>query len=182
MQIDELKIAAEHRLACLVDTALVQWPELTKGTHVNGESIPWHTPFISWYQRGQAAATANAKTGEIRCSLPLAVQAPHELLEDTLAHELAHIVSMRLHWPRRIRPHGYEWQQVTRALCGRVLDRTHRLDTSGLKARRTRYRQYLNPQDGTVHWISLRRAKRGRCFICRKTGVELVATGVVILR
>lgn len=53
-------------------------------------------------------------------------------LEQTVAHELAHLISVALYGLEAGRGHGTNWQNVMRRL-GFSPDRTHSLDTSGLR-------------------------------------------------
>ena len=171
----DLKRRAEQALAAYTRSALARWPQLAENrAHARW---PWRTPVLRWYERGQAAGQAHWGECSIALSWPLALQAPQEALHDTLPHELAHIVAYRLAWPARIRPHGSEWQTVGRALTGRDLARTHSLDTSAVKARRTRYVLFIDPSDDSEVWITARRAKpAGRTFVNRRTGAVLVRT------
>ena len=174
----KLQHQAEVHLRNLLKAAYQHWPSLPHST-LGSKDKHWQTPRIEWYQRGRAAGLAYPKQCLIRLSLPLGLQNPQELLHDTLPHELAHIVATRLHYPRRIRPHGEEWQNVCVRLLGRRLNRTHQMDVKTLKARRTRYIRFVDAGTGDEHWISALRVKRygKHAFRSRRTGNLLLYQG-----
>lgn len=173
-----LQQQAAARLGELLDAARQRWPALPQ-TVLGRSGGQWQTPRIVWYQRGRAAGLAYPAQCLIRLSLPLSLQNPQELLHDTLPHELAHIVAVRLHYPQRIRPHGKEWQAVCEGLVGHRLQRTHQMDVRTLKARRTRYIRFIDAGTGEEHWISMVRVRRygKHAFSSRRTGNKLLYQG-----
>jgi len=48
-----------------------------------------------------------------------------DMVEDTIPHEIAHIVAHQIFGRQRIRPHGAEWQGIFMGLTGRVASRCH---------------------------------------------------------
>jgi len=178
MDTTTLQQNTEAQLKQLLTQAERHWPELKQST-LGSKKTRWRMPYIEWYQRGRAAGLAYPAECLIRLSLPLGLQNPAGLLNDTLPHELAHIIAMRLHYPRRIRPHGEEWQHVCLHLTGRRLQRTHQMDVKTVKARRTRYIRFIDSGTGEEHWVSAVRVKRyGKyAFRSRQTGNPLLYQG-----
>ena len=178
-----LQQQATERLDELLVLTYQHWP-LLPTTVLGFKNGQWRKPRLAWYQRGLSAGLAYPAQCLIRLSLQLGLQNPQELLNDTLPHELAHIIATRLHFPQRIRPHGYKWQMVCELLAGHRLKRTHMMDVETLKARRTRYIRFMDGVTGKEHWVSARRVKRyGRhAFRSRDTGNKLIYKGEQQLR
>lgn len=58
----------------------------------------------------------------------------NEFIEDTVVHELAHVITWELH--PKSKPHGKEWQD-TMILFGAAPDRLHNFDVTTIKENRT---------------------------------------------
>jgi len=71
-------------------------------------------PIITYDLKGKVAGKALRKTNQIKLNIDLVMneKTRTEMLEQTLGHELAHIIVNQKHRPSsyRILPHGWEWQ------------------------------------------------------------------------
>ena len=100
---------------------------------------------------------------------------PEAMLEETVAHELAHLVVFHLHPHRRQPPHGALWQHVMREWFRVEPERTHRFDADVVAARRQRRWRYTCAC--RVHELTTvrhRRAERGARYHCRACRDALV--------
>ncbi|MBY5956602.1 SprT-like domain-containing protein [Membranicola marinus] len=105
-----------------------------------------------------------------------------EMLENTIPHEMAHIVDMYLHGGKS--SHGPRWQSIIRALGGSP-QRTH--DIPLTKARRSRKYLYEASCGSTVE-VGPRHHKsvqRGGTLVVKKTGGKVTRTcftGRIVLK
>jgi SprT protein len=98
-----------------------------------------------------------------------------DMLEQTLPHELAHLVVMHLHPRRRVRPHGPQWQAVMRDWFGVEPERTHRFDVEDVPARRQRrWRWRCDCREHDLSTVRHNRALRGTRYLCRECRQPLV--------
>ena len=91
-------------------------------------------PTIGFDLTGRTGGIAYASTNHIRQNVTLLQENPDEFFNRTIPHELAHLITRRLHpKPKRIKPHGPEWQGV---MCRLGLEprRTHDMDTTNARA------------------------------------------------
>lgn len=105
-------------------------------------------PEVYYYNRGTAAGKAHFGTspGRIGIHETFLQENPDDMVHDTVAHEVAHLV---VFWKWQCEPlsqshpraHGREWQQVMRRF-GIEPKRTHRYDMSNVARRRVRYWVY----------------------------------------
>lgn len=86
-------------------------------------------PTISFDLRGTVAGKAYLRENHVQLNAQLFVDNTAHFLNDTIAHEWAHIAARLLHAPKRIDAHGAEWRAVMSAL-GKVPSRCHSLDVS----------------------------------------------------
>ncbi|MDZ7827027.1 MAG: SprT-like domain-containing protein [Gammaproteobacteria bacterium] len=98
-----------------------------------------------------------------------------DMIEQTLPHELAHLIVMHLHPRRRLRPHGPEWQTVMRDWFGVEPERTHRFDVEDVPARRQRrWRWRCDCREHELSTVRHNRALRGTRYLCRECRQPLV--------
>ena len=94
---------------------------------------------------------------------------PEPMLRETIAHELAHLITQRVHG-RRARAHGPEWQQMMRDWFNVEPERTHHFDMTGIDVRRQqRFRYRCECQEHELTSVRHKRARRGteyRCVHC----------------
>lgn len=107
-------------------------------------------PTVVYMKRGTTAGTANYRTWTIDINPVLLVENFDDMLNDTVPHELAHLITdtvypeahesgpmvrTRRGWKRGKRSvHGAEWQSVMRVL-GVNPSRTHNYDTTNARTR-----------------------------------------------
>lgn len=103
---------------------------------------------------------------------------PEEMIEETIAHELAHLVVFHLNPQRRQPPHGAAWQRVMREWFGVEPERTHRFDASVVPARRQRrWRYRCACREHRLTTVRHRRAEKGARYLCRACHEVLAFTG-----
>lgn len=138
-------------------------------------SVP--VPEVRFDLRGRTAGLVvyqreRREPGVIRLNRELLRSHPREMLEETVPHEVAHVVARWLHGGR-IKPHGPEWRSIMHAF-GKQATACHAMRTR--PARRVRYYAYAcvcaGPQYLSV--IRHRRSQRGRQqYQCRRCGQRL---------
>ncbi len=79
-------------------------------------------PTVSFRLRGQKAGVAHLDENLLRFNPQLYRENREHFLEQTVAHEVAHLIAHQLFGPR-IRPHGEEWQLIMRGIYGLPPDR-----------------------------------------------------------
>lgn len=93
---------------------------------------------------------------------------PEEMLEETVAHELAHLIVFHLNPQRREPPHGAQWQRVMREWFDVEPERTHRFDASVVPARRQRrWRYRCGCREHALTTVRHRRVEKGARYLCR---------------
>ncbi len=113
-------------------------------------------PEIRFDLRGQAAGQASAGN-LIRLNKAL-LDANPEQWRATVIHELAHIVTWRLH--PRARAHGRQWREINQSLGG-VDQVCHQMDTRSHRTRTLEYFCYRTGAGAEV-WISSIRHRRAQ--------------------
>ncbi|MEE4299657.1 MAG: SprT-like domain-containing protein [Pseudomonadales bacterium] len=118
-----------------------------------------------------AAGTVELNTAYLR-------RHPEEMLEETVAHELAHLVVFHLNPQRRQPPHGAVWQRVMQEWFGVEPERTHRFDASVVPARRQRrWRYRCGCREHELTTVRHRRVAKGARYLCRACREVLAFTG-----
>lgn len=93
-------------------------------------------PSVLFAIRGTNAGTANAGTNTIKFNPTLLRENPDEFIQDTVPHEVAHLVARLRHLGKAIDPHGAEWRNVMWAF-GCQATRCHSFDVSNVPTRAT---------------------------------------------
>lgn len=133
-------------------------------------------PAVAFDLRGRAAGQAvfarRSRECRIRINAKLLASHPREMLDETVPHEVAHVVIYRLHG-RRVRPHGAEWKALMRAF-GVAPEPCHTLPSE--PARRLKQYRYRCACSEPVWLTSIRhnRARRGTVYLCRRCGEKLI--------
>lgn len=110
----------------------VQWClDVAKRAHPRLDSVK--LPTIRYDKRGTTAGTAHWLKWEINLNSVLLMENLEDMIEDTVPHEIAHLVANAVHGGL-IKPHGAEWQSVMR-LFGLRPTRCHQYDTTNSKVR-----------------------------------------------
>ena len=129
--------------------------------------------------KGKAAGSVQWVRGSdplIRYNGQLLNENGETFLQQTIPHEVAHVVAYRLHG-HKIRPHGQEWQQVM-ALFGAEARRCHQFDTRQSQSRQLRQFDYrCGCRDHRLSSIRHNRATRGQVYLCRQCGQSLEYSG-----
>ncbi|MES1925871.1 SprT-like domain-containing protein [Salinisphaera sp. T31B1] len=122
---------------------------------------------------GQAVFARRSRQIHIRINAALLASHPHEMLDDTVPHEVAHVVVFRL-YGRRAKPHGHEWKTLMRAF-GVDPAPCHTLPAE--PSRQLKRFRYECGCDEPAWLTSIRhkRARQGTDYICRRCGQTLKA-------
>lgn len=154
----DLRTAAHQRLARL-------WDLCPPGTRKRGQ-----LPSLDFFRRRTDAGRAVLQRGHIELNEDLLERFPEPMLRETIAHELAHVLTWRL-FGRRARAHGPEWQAIMRDWFGVEPERTHRFELTGLAVRRQRRWHYrCDCRDHAMSAVRHHRAAAGvdyRCLACQ---------------
>lgn len=126
-------------------------------------------PKVKFYLKGTTAGKADLLNNIVILNHILLVENPDDFLEDTVPHELAHLLTFAM-FGRKAKAHGKEWKSVMRAL-GVEPTRCHSLDVSNVGNRHS-YRCACKS-----HQLSTQRhnkIRRGASYICKSCGHVLV--------
>lgn len=124
-------------------------------------------PEIDFSLKGRAAAQAGWRISprrgtrlaaklRLRFNLQAYAAHPAEMLNETVPHEISHLIVVLL-WGAGCRPHGDQWQQVMRDCFGLKPQRTHSLP---LKPTRTLSRDFVYACACRNHYLT--RIRHGR--------------------
>jgi SprT protein len=110
----------------------------------------------------------------IRYNAPLLLRYGQRFIDETVPHEVAHIVARR-RFGQRIKPHGSEWRQIM-AFFQVPAHRCHSFDTTHSTRRRMRYYEYRCAcRKHRLSAIRHNRMNSGeRTYQCRFCGNQLV--------
>ena len=122
------------------------------------------------FVRGKTyAGRAHYADRRIEINEDLLERHPEAMLHETIAHELAHLITQYVHG-QKATAHGGEWQHIMRNWFSVEPERTHRFDMSGLAVRRQRRFSYrCSCQVHELTAVRHKRARRGteyRCVNC----------------
>jgi len=119
---------------------------------------------------GMAAGQTMTHKNLLRFNRAIAERGLDTFLQETVPHEVAHLVCHVL-YGRCVRPHGPEWQQICLALGGNG-ERCHRFEAT--PARRVRRYNYLcGCRTWALSSVRIKRMRRGVTYSCRKCGESL---------
>ena len=125
--------------------------------------------------RGKAAGQARIRAAGrylIRYNLELLKRGGVDFLEQTVPHEVAHVLAYHRHG-RDIRPHGAEWKAIMRQL-GAEPTRCHDYDVGGLGARQLHYFDYhCGCMLHRLSSIRHNKVAKGQRYLCRRCGEPL---------
>lgn len=138
-----------------------------------GKPIP--PPTVSFDLRGRTAGQAFLAKNHIRLNAVLLAENIVDFMEDTIPHELAHLLTHRV-YGRRASAHGPEWQHMMRDVFNVAPSRCHRLDTTRASVSKAEW-MYHCGCPGKVHELTARRhntIQRGGAYLCKLCGSRLV--------
>lgn len=121
---------------------------------------------------GQMRLHANGRF-EIRYNLDMALQQPQRFLNETVPHEVAHLVTWLLHGSR-VRPHGKEWQAVMRGLGVASPKAYHDFEPAGNPRRQRRWHYRCSCREHQLSTTRHNRIIKGMAYTCTRCG-ELLA-------
>ena len=110
------------RLTTLLAVAQKQW----------GRVFP--LPVVTYDLRGRSAGQARCRDNRIRINRVLMTENLDHFVQQTVGHELAHLVCWHVHG-MRVRAHGPEWRQIM-GVFGLPADSCHSYDTARSAARK----------------------------------------------
>ena len=132
-------------------------------------------PQIRFDLRGKAAGMALFHPrGErvIRYNRAMLEENGLAFIDQTVAHEVAHLVARAVHGSR-IRPHGIEWQSIMTLFDAEPV-RCHSFKVSPNSLRRMRYYPYRCAcSDHSLSSIRHNRSQSGTVYLCRRCGSAL---------
>lgn len=133
-------------------------------------------PQVSLRLRGQKAGVAHLQENLLRFNALLYRENTEHFLQQTVAHEVAHLVAHQL-FGLRIRPHGEEWQQIMRSVYRLPPDRCHQYAVP--RRRVTHYLYRCQCPDGLFPFSAQRHGlvAKGRRYLCRRCKATLRFTG-----
>ncbi|MCW3148419.1 SprT family zinc-dependent metalloprotease [Stutzerimonas stutzeri] len=133
-------------------------------------------PQVSFKLRGQKAGVAHLHDNLLRFNPQLYRENREHFLEQTVAHEVAHLIAHRMFGPR-IQPHGEEWQLIMQGVYELAPERCH---TYAIERRpRTRYVYRCQCIERDFPFSAQRHSlvRKGRRYFCRSCKATLVFTG-----
>lgn len=147
----------------------VRWTERAREiTGASARRLP--VPELRFDLRGRAAGQAvfsrASRVCHVRINADLLVAHPQAMLDETVPHEIAHVVVYRL-YGTRARPHGQEWKRLMAAF-GVDASPCHSLPAE--PSRRLKQYRYVCGCDTPVWLTSIRhrRAQAGTDYLCRR--------------
>ena len=137
---------------------------------------PFKRPQVSLKLRGLKAGVAHLQQNLLRFNEQLYRANTEHFLQQTVAHEVAHLVAHQLYGPR-IQPHGEKWQLIMRGVYELPPDRCHNYEVVRRQANRYIYRCKCPEQEfpftGQRHAL----VRKGRRYLCRSCRATLVFSG-----
>ncbi len=164
----DLRAVAEARMTTLWLRAVAQLSARAAGRKSKVKLR--QLPHLAFYRGRSDAGRALLLEERIEINEDLLERYPDAMLEETIAHELAHLLVYRL-FGRRASAHGQEWQAIMRQWFQVEPQRTHNFDLNGLGVRRQqRFAYYCGCRPHELSAVRHRRALRGvdyRCVACQ---------------
>lgn len=133
-------------------------------------------PEISFKLRGLKAGVAHLTENKLRFNLQLYRENREDFLQQTVAHEVAHMIAHQLFGPG-IQPHGEQWQLIMRGVFELPPHRCHSYDVQRRPVSRFIYR--CSCPDGDFPFSAQRHAlvAKGRRYYCRRCKATLQFSG-----
>lgn len=146
-----------------------------KATQIFPNNMFMSLPTIDFEARGQKAGCAYLFKNHISINpVFLVEQADNNFIEDTIPHELAHLIAFNMYGHKG---HGKPWKSVMIKL-GYEPERCHSYDTTNAKVRHTKKARFTCGCPGKVGTIGMIRAKRHlrgeRLFSCKTCREQIV--------
>lgn len=122
-------------------------------------------PTISFRLRGSNAGLALLKSNQLRFNNQLLLVHGSSFINETAAHELAHLIAYQLHGIH-IKPHGLEWQRIMVEVFDSKPSVTHSYKTM-MNRKEVYLYQCQCPQPIQFSKVRHKRAQRGSVYRCR---------------
>lgn len=124
--------------------------------------------------KGRSAGQAWLEKNELRFNLALLKRYPEDFIQQTVPHEVAHLLARELCGPR-IRPHGAEWKQLMTGLFKRPATVRHQYQLP--PSHRYRFTYRCNCQQLQLSATRHNRVLRGAQYLCRecRSPLEFIA-------
>ena len=138
-------------------------------------------PHVEYKRIGRVAGRAYYHQWKIVLNPDFFVNEAENMINDTVPHEIAHLVtgvknSCRKLYERRYKPHGQEWQDVMTSF-GCKPKRCHNYDTT--HARRRVHQKFKFQCGCGVHLVGLKIYRKitqeNRTYTCKKCKAKLIA-------
>lgn len=128
-------------------------------------------PDVLFKQRGKIAGSARLQTNQLNFNPVLLEDNLDHFIDVVVPHEVSHLLVHQLYG--RVRPHGFEWQQIMRNVFEQKANVRHRLDVSKVSGKTFEYQCAC----ATVS-LSIRRhnkvLRNQQQYLCRKCGDKLI--------
>ena len=132
-------------------------------------------PDISFRLRGANAGLALLKHNKLRFNSQLLLHNGEKFINDTVAHELAHLITYQL-YGQSVKPHGTEWQTIMIDVFHSEPSVTHSFTTTMNRKDIYLYQCHC-PQIIEFSKIRHNRSKRGTIYRCRRCRATLTYQG-----
>lgn len=141
-------------------------------------------PSLGFGLKGKTAGTANPNENHIELNPVLLAENIGAVLNETLPHELAHLITARL-YGEEASPHGHQWQRIMRDVLGVEPSRCHTLDVGRARTGDEAY-LYNCGCPAKEHQLSVRchavAQKPGKAYFCKKCRAPLTFAKSVDLK
>ncbi len=142
--------------------------------HFYGRRFP--RPDVRLDLRGKSAGAAYPQHNLLRFNNGLYRDNREHFLQQTVAHEVAHLLVGQLHG-LRVRPHGTEWQKMMKDVFRLPAERCHSYQLPPVW--RTLYEYVCSCRQHEFSAQRHGRARRGAGYLCRSCRQPLAFTGNV---
>ena len=125
-------------------------------------------PYVRFDLEGESAGQALLHKHQLRFNLILLKENRTHFLEQTVAHEVAHLIAHEL-FGKKIRAHGKEWQHIMNQVFKLPADRCHAYDTQRTSRKPWLYQCLC--KDGNIIYLGTtrhNRAKKGAVYRCTR--------------
>ncbi|WP_067522315.1 SprT family zinc-dependent metalloprotease [Endozoicomonas ascidiicola] len=122
-------------------------------------------PYIRLDLTGATAGQAWIEKHQLRFNKVLLQENREHFIQQTVAHEVAHLLAYDLFGPR-IRAHGREWQGIMIKVFRLPADRCHSYDTGRSSRRQWLYQCHCKGREIALSTVRHNRSQRGTIYLC----------------
>lgn len=139
--------------------------------------MEWTKPTFTMDVRGTVGGKAFLHENRIALNPVLFRQNKKDFIEDTIPHEVAHLVAFMVY---RDNGHGAGWKHVMRSDFGIPPTRCHNYDVSNVKQKYTvRKALYTCECKDLTHKLSLQKHRSKTNFLCKRCRQPIKFTGTI---